>query len=91
MALWIAGKVLKVKHGGDRKLQKMTANIDVAWIIARHGISIFFKIRMNDKKEIIAYCAEENMPKYFTIVPIHEQMPYVSGTLEDARLFPDSF
>ena len=31
MALWIAGKVLKVKHGGDRKLQKMTANIGAGW------------------------------------------------------------
>ena len=91
MAQWIAGKVLKVKHGADRKLQKIAADIDVAWIVARHGISIFFKIRMKDKKEIIAFCAEENMAKYFTIVPMHDKMPFVSGPLKDARLFPDQF
>ena len=91
MAQWTAGKVLKMKPGGDGKIQRIAARIDVAWIIARHGVTIFFMIRMKDKKEVIAYCAEQHMPQYFTLLHIHEQMPFVSGDFKDARLFPDQF
>lgn len=91
MPHWIAGRVIVPRENMDSHFRRFFTDVETIWVIAHHNWYIYFNIKRTNGTETIARCPQRDMPKYFREVIFHEKMPYISGKLNDIRVFPDDF